>query len=937
MGVNGNGNSHHPLQPDGSSIDVYDTINVNTENDSAATRPPNEVDGRHLVDMAQATQNSLRNTVGAFPVDGPGTTAFLGDPYNNGSSNTNTPNIYSNQNLPPNIDIIAVQEDNHDNREDPSTAGFDTLGLAWDEEANRGGAVSDSASVAISAITTPYTPTVLDSAAVHDTACEHRPTTASVSSGHGGIRNRPSPPEIAKGDIVFENRARDVEDIARKTASLGVVNSSGSGTVEEEREDEKLEGGIKRLFFLSQHLEDETDAVAFTATAAPDTSSLGISEDIPPASSAINAPTSTSADSIGPDAVRPGAYRIRSMVANDDSASSPDNNSNPTNAPLDPEQQALHADSHLLEQNDHVVATAYLVEQGENPPAAIVVHTYFGVERKRLLQLLSFSFGLLAIALGCVLGILLPATKNNKDVATCGPLCGSDTDLPDANREVFGHSCQAWDFNSTFLPSPEGRNGTCDDVYQAASYGCGCPSVELPSSRGCGVLCQDGSPLPDPDLMVKDINNKKLSCKDWELKAQFDTNANECVNYNAIGALCGCSKNEPHPDACGPLCPDGADTIHHENHQVWDTSCKDWNAMSTFLPIWYNNYNSLETCEEYYQDVRHGCACPGIPDASLKCGTLCQERRTCKPICQDGSDVPNPDALVRRETCRGWELHSRLEVHEKICPFYEMAGAQCGCENTPPPDACGPLCGLGGSLPDPEREVQGESCESWDYRSTFLSDQYGKDDDGGGGIMNSCSEYFSGVAYGCGCPGSEPPPTGCGMLCADGSSVPDPTAVVNAKTCRDLEILSLFETDSRQCSRYEIFGFLCGCDSLDEYREECFTLEQLTNETYYFTSGGSLYSISFGDDGYFTQIQGNNDLFIIGLYHGIGNETNIASYGGGTPCGSYGPRSGSVAIVEDEKVTEPTITSVIEPSTCVYRAELLVPKFCSQNETAELV
>ena len=42
----------------------------------------------------------------------------------------------------------------------------------------------------------------------------------------------------------------------------------------------------------------------------------------------------------------------------------------------------------------------------------------------------------------------------------------------------------------------------------------------------------------------------------------------------------------------------------------------------------------------------------------------------------------------------------------------------------------------------------------------------------------------------------------------------------------------------------------------------------------------------------------------------------------------HGPRSGSVLIVEDNDVKSPEITYVIEPSICVYQAELKVPKFC---------
>lgn len=211
-----------------------------------------------------------------------------------------------------------------------------------------------------------------------------------------------------------------------------------------------------------------------------------------------------------------------------------------------------------------------------------------------------------------------------------------------------------------------------------------------------------------------------MTPQDWELLSLFEKDDYECVNFNAIGALCGCPNNEPHPEACGPLCPDGADTLHSGLHHVWGNTCKDWGTMSTFYPIWYNN-DEDESCDEYFRDVRHGCACPGIPEPSLECGALCQERRTCKPICQNGASVPDPDALVQRDTCRGWELHSRLEVHEQICPYYDMIGAQCGCENTPSPDACGPLCGAEGGFPDPKREVLGESCESWYVFSFALS------------------------------------------------------------------------------------------------------------------------------------------------------------------------------------------------------------------------
>ena len=617
--------------------------------------------------------------------------------------------------------------------------------------------------------------------------------------------------------------------------------------------------------------------------------------------------------------VRPGAIRVYPS----DRAPSPDIENDDAAATAD-DQTPIHAESQLLGQSDQVIAEAYAVEDLEDPPSAVVVDTCFGIERKRLIIIVSVSTVAIAIILGCVFGILAPLSKRNTSQQTCGPLCGPGTTLPDGNRKVFGATCEDWNFNSTNLPLFTQDERTCTDIYAAAAYGCGCADIEIPVD-GCGMLCSDSSEfLPDPQFVVKDINNQELSCKDWQLKSQFDTDSQECVNYNAIGALCGCTSNEVHPDACGGLCPRGEDFFHSTAHRIWNTACGSWDTFARYLPIWYNN-KKKQTCEEYYSEVAYGCACQVLSDVELECGTLCQQRRTCNPICQGGKkDIPDPDLVVRRETCRDWELHSRLEVHEFVCPFYNMVGAQCGCNNDPASDACGPLCGVGASLPDPEKEVHGQTCESWDFMSTYLGPAYGEPDNP---VIRSCEEHFSGIAYACGCSVVESPTDGCGTLCGDGSALPQPTKVVNAKTCQDLELLSLFERDTTQCRRYEIFGTLCGCPRSAVYEEDCFKLEHLQNKTYYFGAGGSVYSASFGGDGYFAQIQNNGDLFMIGWFNGFDNDT-IAMFGGGAPCGTYGPRSGSVLIVEDDLTKSPEITYVIEPSICVYQAELKVPKFC---------
>jgi len=602
-------------------------------------------------------------------------------------------------------------------------------------------------------------------------------------------------------------------------------------------------------------------------------------------------------------------------------------------------QPTMNAHSQHLEQSDQVVAEAYTVEEPPSPPVATVIDTCFGIERKRLLIIASVGLGVISIVLGCVFGIIVVPSRNNRqqEELTCGPLCGhGTTKLPNPNKKVLGATCESWDTNSTNLVIVSDDATSCADRYTAAAYGCACPGIEIPSDS-CGMLCSssdsssDTSSLPDPDRVVKDIHNQELSCKDWQLKSHFETDSQECVNYNAVGALCGCTGNEMHPDSCDGICANGQDFLHSPGHSIWNTACESWDMYSRYLPSWYNN-DKNETCEEYYSDVAYGCACPVLSDIEPECGTLCQQRRTCGPICEGGeSEIPDPDLIVRRETCQAWELHSRLEVHEMVCPFYNMTGAQCGCKNKPVSDACGPLCG-GESLPNPQKEVYGQTCESWDYMTTYLGPSYGKSEQNP--IIKSCEEHFSAISYACGCSDIEPSSDegGCGTLCG-AIPLPDPTKIVNARTCQDLELLSLFETDSKQCTRYEIFGALCGCPSADVYEEDCFKLEHLQNKTYHFGAGGSIYSVSFGDGGYFAQLQSNGDLFMIGLFNGF--DDDIATYGGGAPCGLHGPRSGSVAIVEDDFIESPEIKFVIEPSICVYQAELKVPKFCQDVDESK--
>ena len=435
-----------------------------------------------------------------------------------------------------------------------------------------------------------------------------------------------------------------------------------------------------------------------------------------------------------------------------------------------------------------------------------------------------------------------------------------------------------------------------------------------------------------------------MPCAEWQVRSRFESNADECPNYNAVGKLCGCLSSVPLPDNCGPLCGhDDNDGSGFPPKVVYFQPCEDWDVFSAYLPISYGNHG--ETCDERYRDIAYRCQCPTATLPPADCGSLCQERSFCGQLCSDGTAVPDPNKVVRGMSCLAWEFRSRMDTwenQEELCAFHNMVGAECGCaSNAPPANACGPLCGPDGSLPDPGRQVQGNSCAEWDSTSSFLYEGYGIAMGSHNSIIPSCDEFITEKAYACGCPAArDPPAEACGSLCKDGSVVPDPHRVVGDRTCADMDLFSRFETDPVRCKYLrDLAGPECGCNDDNDVEDKaasCFTLEDiaLSNQTYAYFIGQNTFTVTFGEGGRFTQIQSLLNNIIIGEYFGIDNSTTAANnvvryvYGGGGPCGMYGPRRGTVLLVEDSSATEPYIDSVAEPFICNYQAEMKVPAFC---------
>ena len=456
------------------------------------------------------------------------------------------------------------------------------------------------------------------------------------------------------------------------------------------------------------------------------------------------------------------------------------------------------------------------------------------------------------------------ANANGTDEKVCGPICGADVlQPPNLDRVVLGKTCKEW--NRISLDTPlattdkndddgsttesdsiiTNSNSSCDPLFQLVAYGCGCPSSTTSDAstasssgktrngnKGCGMLCtvddksKSTKEAPfDPSLVIgpmKHFTDKILmdgyntsiksglleagvsttfTCGDWELLSLFEMDDEKCPAYNALGHLCGCQSNQPHPDACGPLC-EGGEFVFSSQTNIYGATCEDWDKLSRFLPSWYGNPNDEETCEEHFFDVKYGCACPESRkpppfENEPECGALCQQLRTCPPICggeggdegdsseggRQGSQMVDPSKAVQRESCYGWEMLSRVSPDPNLCPFYGMMGAQCGCEVEEPENSFSNICGAfcGGdieNIPDVGRMVAGETCGDWYYKSTYLPVSHGSQiTDFVFNKLEGCDEIKR-IQFGCGCNNVEPPEENCGRLCGEDSELADPSRIV---------------------------------------------------------------------------------------------------------------------------------------------------------------
>jgi len=361
---------------------------------------------------------------------------------------------------------------------------------------------------------------------------------------------------------------------------------------------------------------------------------------------------------------------------------------------------------------------------------------------------------------------------------------GGTVAMPDVIVDAdTGQTCDSMALEAAFI-SEETLGYSCGYYHQFGNM-CGCSNVP-PAEVSCGAMCDDGTAVPNPN----DTASDGRLCSVVEAEYLYNPYEVACdagqISYD--GLLCGCS-NKPPEGVCGALCGPDTDVVPEPDKVVLNyATCSELNDVAT--------WDSVSNCQVYdlYSAL---CGCENVE--------MPPPETTCQTLCQDGSSIPNPDLIVQDQSCSEYETMAKFETQLENCGYYDMLGALCGCDNEAPTDGCGKLCGDDEALPNPELEVWGQTCREWEAESTF--DVYSGE---------FCEDTYREVKYLCGCDDVDLPTDGCGPICSDGSSLPDPDLIVYNETCSYWNLESIFDVYGVQedyCGDYVHVGDLCGCQN----------------------------------------------------------------------------------------------------------------------------
>lgn len=203
-------------------------------------------------------------------------------------------------------------------------------------------------------------------------------------------------------------------------------------------------------------------------------------------------------------------------------------------------------------------------------------------------------------------------------------------------------------------------------------------------------------------------------------------------------------------------------------------------------------------------------------------------------VCQDGSEILNPHALIEEtdQTCAELSEEARHYEDPIACRYYHRYGGACGCNNVAPSESFCALCQEEtDQIGDETLWLDGydASCgtlqidAAWNLWGTFSADE-----DANINIDQDNCDYYHHAGGLCGCKHNRPPEKGC-TLCSDGSQpmLLDKTVIPNhaaEETCEVLSLFTQYQTTqgTSECQATQaVGGSYCGCSDTSTPAKSC--------------------------------------------------------------------------------------------------------------------
>lgn len=301
-------------------------------------------------------------------------------------------------------------------------------------------------------------------------------------------------------------------------------------------------------------------------------------------------------------------------------------------------------------------------------------------------------------------------------------LCHDGSLPPVFEKEVLNSTCGIFT-SAAGSPNSDAEAPSCDQWLQIGLL-CDCPVPE----DACN-LCEDGTPLPEPDRMIgvdrcSDVTavasfSEGQECSAWQATAGVYCGCNNPVVSEGYCRICGNGNLLPDPGFvplvagnternCGQLefNRDGLSCEELQN-QYSEACCScqfcyDGSEPPNLETIPDDPVFGGATCGELYQRSMVPSAdasCEFFLQAGMSCG--CPVQQTACSLCEDGSDLPNPELVLVSRTCQEFGTMALSAPQAECTAFRATIGNYCGCANPISSEGYCRICGGDTPLPDP--------------------------------------------------------------------------------------------------------------------------------------------------------------------------------------------------------------------------------------------